>query len=70
MENISAVILKVESLIEAVAYSINMQKFWKHYIGNFLLVQWLRLCASNVGELGLISAKEFKIMQAIWPPEK
>ena len=38
--------------------------------GTFLVVQWLRLCASTTRDMGLISSQGTKIPEAIWSGKK
>ena len=35
--------------------------------GTSLVVQWLRLCASNAGGAGFITGQGTQILHAVWP---
>ena len=39
-------------------------------LGNSLVAQWLRLCASNAGGTGLIPGQGIKIQHVLWPKKK
>ena len=39
-------------------------------LGTSLAVQWLRLCASNAGAMGLIAGQGAKIPHAVWRGQK
>ena len=41
-----------------------------YFSGTPLLVQWLRLCASNAGDVGLIPGWGTKISHAMWHGQK
>ena len=50
---------------------VNRQKFSKkNKCGIFLVVQWLRLQASNAATMGLIPGQGTKITPAVWPKKK
>ena len=54
-----------------VKVEVNRQKFSKkNKCGIFLVVQWLRLRASNAAAMGLISGQGTKIAPAIWQKKK
>ena len=54
-----------------VQVEVNRQKFSKkNKYGIFLVVQWLRLRASNAAAMGLISGQGTKITPAVWPKKK
>ena len=47
-------------------YDFNHVKIYV-YLGTSLVVQWLRLCASNAGGVGSIPGQGAKIPYASWP---
>ena len=47
--------------------SLDLKSYFR---GTSLVIQWLRLCASNAGAMGLIPGRGAKISHAVWPKNK